>query len=78
MDVDLYIVLGGGKVKIAVIMAAGQTALLWCGLGVKENSMKETYETPKLIEYGTVEDLTQSGLNGPTDATGLQSTADAF
>ena len=40
--------------------------------------MKESYETPELIEYGTVEDLTQSGQSGPTDFAGFDSTADAF
>jgi hypothetical protein len=30
--------------------------------------MKKTYETPKLVEYGTVEELTQGNLAGEADA----------
>jgi hypothetical protein len=30
--------------------------------------MKETYESPKLIIYGTVEEVTQTGNSSPFDA----------
>jgi zinc metalloproteinase-like repeat protein len=35
--------------------------------------MKETYEKPELIEYGTVEDVTQSGTSNVLDLQESQS-----
>ena len=35
--------------------------------------MKKTYETPELVKHGSIEDLTQVGINGPTDDDGFAS-----
>ena len=66
-----------GRSKSPLTTAIGKTAQLCSGIWfIKENSMKDTYETPDLLEYGTVEELTQTGNSSPYDAT--QSASRAF